>query len=924
MATIHTPTRLNSTDEGAPHGQDGQFATRRRRLPFWHVSRDQLSTLNPVVAAGGELIVDAGRTSGRTPSPPPEPVVDLSRESQTDNKSKGTDAAGQRGKSRTKKKPDDSVDETPRLAGKKEGIPLKAENSKQKSVHGANASLKEVGLSKGKTATSTGRSSHRPEKPSKSIQKPGAECNDSVNSRASPSIRKWREQSAPPQTPATIDGDTESEDDTVPSSRLWSRTVSAETSLTSVEESSTSTVTTATTAATAKLCWDFLNGKCTRRRCLYSHALIRGKDEDLTAQTPMEEEIIVAVMDSVKVKLGSGFDVKQVRTGFETRQMSSAVSLPLSLLQSVTFAIADEATEAVNALDGSTLFGATVSARLQHQKTKVVGGGTFHDGDVLFQLPTARTTAYVGYKTEKAASTAMTNAMKQDLRGMQVLAQRYNGVPQVGQFNVKYEFLPANATVKDLARWGEYEAAPMFERPSYQSSHNAVMALRRRLEEFGEVSVNVPPGKGRIFAHHYRSLLYTLSRGKFKLINQDLVELQAFLNSAYSTTISIDDKNPPPGPITIRLASENPSGIPNAKAAFDRILHGEKITENGQTVWNDFFESTAGVQFLADVEKEIPRVRINRDHRRRTLVLFGPEPFRSNARKAILARHRLLTAQRQRHYRLAWDLIGSFLSEDLASLKKELGDENVRFDSLTKELVVDGDEDAQKTAKLALQDATRRRGQAPRVSHSDGCPVCLNVPLTCLGDSARCTHRIPLSVVRQLLTPDGFDALARAAFDIYIRSRPKEFQYCPTPDCPQVYRVPGKRLAPPLKGKSRQDPPPPTPAPAPTLPPVLQCPSCLVRVCGACGAEHHESRSCQDTSPADEAQFVGWKSGHDVKDCPKCKVPIEREAGCNHMTCARCKTHICWACLETFETSGEVYGHMRAIHGGIGGLDAHL
>ena len=44
---------------------------------------------------------------------------------------------------------------------------------------------------------------------------------------------------------------------------------------------------------------------------------------------------------------------------------------------------------------------------------------------------------------------------------------------------------------------------------------------------------------------------------------------------------------------------------------------------------------------------------------------------------------------------------------------------------------------------------------------------------------------------------------------------------------------------------------------------------------------------------------------------------IEKNKGCNHMTCYKCKAHICWICLDTFETGKECGDHLVAKHGGI-------
>ena len=33
-----------------------------------------------------------------------------------------------------------------------------------------------------------------------------------------------------------------------------------------------------------------------------------------------------------------------------------------------------------------------------------------------------------------------------------------------------------------------------------------------------------------------------------------------------------------------------------------------------------------------------------------------------------------------------------------------------------------------------------------------------------------------------------------------------------------------------------------------------------------------------------------------TKPCPKCRTPTERDGGCMHMECTRCKFEWCWLC----------------------------
>lgn len=71
----------------------------------------------------------------------------------------------------------------------------------------------------------------------------------------------------------------------------------------------------------------------------------------------------------------------------------------------------------------------------------------------------------------------------------------------------------------------------------------------------------------------------------------------------------------------------------------------------------------------------------------------------------------------------------------------------------------------------------------------------------------------------------------------------------------------------------------------------VQC-VCGAEICFKCGEEKHKGK-CEKTFIEN---YKFWARGRPVQRCPKCRVGIEKNSGCMHMTCASCRYEWCWGC----------------------------
>ncbi|KAM0363761.1 hypothetical protein ACHAPZ_008895 [Fusarium culmorum] len=171
-----------------------------------------------------------------------------------------------------------------------------------------------------------------------------------------------------------------------------------------------------------------------------------------------------------------------------------------------------------------------------------------------------------------------------------------------------------------------------------------------------------------------------------------------------------------------------------------------------------------------------------------------------------------------------------------------------------------------------LTQKIREEGEAARIQcPSDGCGRIL--------DSAS------LDV---LVTPALAGRYQELLNRTYVEDK-DNFKWCPAPDCPNALECGVKK-----KDLGR-------------IVPTVEC-RCGFRFCFGCPNPDHQPAPCDLVKKwlkkcADDSETANWISAN-TKECPKCNSTIEKNGGCNHMTCRKCKYEFCWMCMGLWSEHG--------------------
>ncbi|KAL1636622.1 hypothetical protein SLS58_009747 [Diplodia intermedia] len=117
----------------------------------------------------------------------------------------------------------------------------------------------------------------------------------------------------------------------------------------------------------------------------------------------------------------------------------------------------------------------------------------------------------------------------------------------------------------------------------------------------------------------------------------------------------------------------------------------------------------------------------------------------------------------------------------------------------------------------------------------------------------------------------------------------ENLKWCPAPNCEYAVDCPVK-----LKDLLR-------------IVPTVVC-DCKHHFCFGCSLNDHQPAPCALVKKwlkkcEDDSETANWISAN-TKECPKCHSTIEKNGGCNHMTCRKCRHEFCWMCMGVWSEHG--------------------
>ncbi|CAL1584663.1 unnamed protein product [Knipowitschia caucasica] len=180
-----------------------------------------------------------------------------------------------------------------------------------------------------------------------------------------------------------------------------------------------------------------------------------------------------------------------------------------------------------------------------------------------------------------------------------------------------------------------------------------------------------------------------------------------------------------------------------------------------------------------------------------------------------------------------------------------------------------------------------------------------------------CYQLVPVHVIESVVSREMDQRYLQFDIKAFVENNPC-IRWCPVPRCERAVRL------------TRPGPGDNDPHSFPLLPsPAVDCGKGHL-FCWECLGEAHEPCDCQmwrnwlqKVTEMKPEELAGVGEAYEdaanclwlltnSKPCANCKSPIQKNEGCNHMQCAKCKYDFCWICLEEWKKhSSSTGGYYR-------------
>eukprot|EP01126_Amoeba_proteus_P048519 TRINITY_DN5609_c0_g1_i9.p1 TRINITY_DN5609_c0_g1~~TRINITY_DN5609_c0_g1_i9.p1 ORF type:complete len:164 (-),score=21.53 TRINITY_DN5609_c0_g1_i9:318-809(-) len=149
-----------------------------------------------------------------------------------------------------------------------------------------------------------------------------------------------------------------------------------------------------------------------------------------------------------------------------------------------------------------------------------------------------------------------------------------------------------------------------------------------------------------------------------------------------------------------------------------------------------------------------------------------------------------------------------------------------------------------------------------------------NFPLLC--PSPDCRTEVSESDLQVFMSASELQKYEEFLLSSFVETNSQDYSCCPTPDCSYYFFYKDGEFD-------------------------FICPRCKKRYCLKCKVEYHSECSCEEYQKwsvenglADD-KFYEFVYGSKCKQCRKCKKWVQKNSGCNHITC-RCGSQFCYLC----------------------------